>query len=61
MSLLDRLPQADEICAVDKSREFIEYAKEGNDCSEIYYKHMDVEEEWPQSWNNKFSLVSMQF
>lgn len=57
-TLLDRLPQVDQICAIDKSSEFIEYATEANSDAQIFYKHMDAEDEWSEDWSNKFTLVS---
>ena len=56
-TLLDRLPQVEQSFAVDKSSEFIEYATETNNDSQILYRHMDAEDEWSKDWSNKFTLV----
>lgn len=56
-SLAQRLPNIKEICAVDRSREFIDLAKEVNTDPDIHYRCMNAEDEWPSKWNQKFTMV----
>ncbi|XP_067946991.1 trans-aconitate 2-methyltransferase-like [Watersipora subatra] len=56
-SLAERLSCGTEICAVDRSREFIDYAQDSNMDTDISYQCLNVEEEWPQCWEEKYTMV----
>lgn len=57
-SLMQRLPSVKEMRAIDRSREFIEFAEEVNENADIAYQCMNAEDEWPLAWQHKYTLVS---
>jgi len=57
--LLNILPDVVEIEAVDMSANFISYAQEFNRDETISFSCMNVESEWAEEWNNKFTMVSI--
>lgn len=57
-SLAQRVPFVKEICAVDKSREFIDYAQEMSEDVDINYQCLNAEDDWPLTWEQKFTMVS---
>lgn len=60
-SLMNRVSGVKEIYAVDRSSKFISYAKQINRDIDILYKQMDAEDEWPEAWKNKFTMVIIYF
>lgn len=55
--LMQYLPFTKSVTAIDRSIEFIDYAREVNASPRITYECLNAEKDWPKEWREKFTMV----